>query len=47
MEDYLETVLKLPVKKNYVNIQAIVRNDDKLNLLRLVIYHRKLSVNEL
>jgi hypothetical protein len=36
MEDYLETVLKLPVEKSYVNIQAIARDNDRLNLLRLV-----------
>jgi len=35
MENYLEFVLKLPVDKEYINIQAIVRKNDRFQLLRL------------
>ena len=37
MEEYLETVLKLPVMKDYVNVQSIIRDNDHVNLLRPVI----------
>lgn len=37
MEDYLETVLKLPVEKGYVNAGAIIRDDNELHLVRLVL----------
>jgi len=46
MEDYLETILRLNIEKNYINISAIVRNNDKINLIRLVILTIRNSVNE-
>lgn len=36
MEAYLDTVLKLPIEKNYIDTQAIAKEDDRINMLRLV-----------
>eukprot|EP00826_Nyctotherus_ovalis_P049236 TRINITY_DN5923_c0_g3_i2.p1 TRINITY_DN5923_c0_g3~~TRINITY_DN5923_c0_g3_i2.p1 ORF type:complete len:583 (-),score=237.80 TRINITY_DN5923_c0_g3_i2:204-1952(-) len=35
MEAYLETVLKLPIEKDYIDTQAIAKEDDRINMLRL------------
>lgn len=45
MEEYLETVLKLTVEKGYVNVQSIARDNDRVNLLRLVLYRAHTSVS--
>ena len=36
MEQYLETILKVNVEKNYIDTQAIARDNNKINLIRLV-----------
>ena len=36
MENYLETTLKIPIDKNYINIQSIAQNNDKTQILRMV-----------
>lgn len=36
MEKYFETILNIQVEKNYVDIQAIINNNDIINMLRLV-----------
>jgi hypothetical protein len=37
MENYLETTLKIPIDKNYINTQAITQNNDKDQILRMVV----------
>lgn len=36
MESYLETVLRVSADREYVDVQAIVRDKDKTHLLRMV-----------
>jgi len=41
IENYLETVLKLPVEKNYIDTQAIAKENNRIHMLRQVLYNVK------